>query len=121
MNTQFMNIFQKKNENENENKINIHEYKHSTTTNRKSFGALDNAKGGTHLGAFVFDKILLSVPEGLSAMGFSIPEIITKWSGRLREAAMDSTCAWFRNFSFLPLLYIQFAELSCRGHKPSWV
>ena len=40
MNTQFMNIFQKKNENENENKINIHEYKHSTTTNRKSFGAL---------------------------------------------------------------------------------
>ena len=41
MNTQFMNIFQKKNENENENKINIHEYKHSTTTNRKSFGALD--------------------------------------------------------------------------------
>ena len=43
MNTQFMNIFQKKNENENENKINIHEYKHSTTTNRKSFGALNVA------------------------------------------------------------------------------
>ena len=40
MNTQFMNIFQKKNGNENENEINIHEYKHSATTNRKSFGAL---------------------------------------------------------------------------------
>ena len=40
MNTQFMNTFQKKNGNENEIKINIHEYKHSATTNRKSFGAL---------------------------------------------------------------------------------
>ena len=50
-------------------------------------------EGGTRLGAFVFDKIQLNVLKGLSAMGFSIPEIISKWSGRMREAAMDSTCA----------------------------
>lgn len=46
------------------------------------------------LGEYTVEEIEISEPEGMSVIAFSIPEMIKRWSNRIREIALDSACRW---------------------------
>ncbi|KDQ14257.1 hypothetical protein BOTBODRAFT_110345 [Botryobasidium botryosum FD-172 SS1] len=56
---------------------------------------LERGEEAGGLGAYSFKRISLDIPDGYSAISFSIPEMIERWGGRLREVAIDS--AWGTN------------------------
>lgn len=47
------------------------------------------------LGEYIFEEIKIGEPEGMSVIAFSIPEMIKRWSNRIREIALDSACKWW--------------------------
>ncbi|KAG8912440.1 hypothetical protein FRC01_005099 [Tulasnella sp. 417] len=47
------------------------------------------------LGEHRVEEILIEEPEGLSVIAFSLPDMISRWRDRIREAAIDS--AWGTN------------------------
>ncbi|KDQ08348.1 hypothetical protein BOTBODRAFT_166049 [Botryobasidium botryosum FD-172 SS1] len=47
------------------------------------------------LGSLTFDRVDIDVPDGLSALAFSVPIMLEKWGARIREVALDS--AWGTN------------------------
>ena len=55
---------------------------------------LDEAHESDHFGKYRFDRIELDVPDGFSAIAFSIPEMLARWGTRIREIAIDSACEY---------------------------
>lgn len=53
---------------------------------------LEKGKTSGGLGMHTAMPILLPAVEGCVALAWSLPDILTKWGGRIREIAMDSTC-----------------------------
>ncbi|KAG8894884.1 hypothetical protein FRB99_000926 [Tulasnella sp. 403] len=47
------------------------------------------------VGHHAVEKVDITAPEGMSVMAFAIPDMLTKWASRIREAALDS--AWNTN------------------------
>lgn len=42
---------------------------------------------------YTVESIPLHEEEGFTAIAFALPEMILQWGGRIREIALDSTCA----------------------------
>ncbi|KDQ09763.1 hypothetical protein BOTBODRAFT_76568, partial [Botryobasidium botryosum FD-172 SS1] len=47
------------------------------------------------LGSLIFDRVDIEVPDGLSAIAFSVPAMLEKWGVQIQEIALDS--AWGTN------------------------
>ena len=44
------------------------------------------------LGRYALKSIVLPSEDGFTAIGWSLPDVMQQWGGRIREVAMDSTC-----------------------------
>jgi hypothetical protein len=55
-------------------------------------------KDGPTRGYARVENIPLHTETGYSAIAFSLPEILRKWGGRIRELSLDSACEYIINF-----------------------
>lgn len=59
---------------------------------KSAIALLEKGREAGGLGTHSTMIITLPAVEGCVALAWSLPDILMKWGGRIREIAMDSTC-----------------------------
>ena len=63
------------------------------------YGENNPAKNGNEMrskvkknGSYLVENIPVHDEDGVGALAWSLPELLRKWAGRIREVSMDSAC-----------------------------